>query len=374
MLPVHLALLNLTNKVNDSNSGHFFIAFVSGNKQLHHGIVNEKTAICMCIDPNSANNTLYLSPSHADAYIVNRDKNKVPLPASVDETSSGSQRSCIYLILFSTRLYEISGYFTSGTKNASFSFPIQVDSISPFNVTEKDKGKTYMKTYLNETVQFISRISKPLGSMLFQWDFDDGNVTQIEKQDGTLTISHAYEKVGSFFATNSWLFLSDNQTVERFSTTFQIEVLPSRSTSVTFHGNDSLQNTTSSINFLDLLIKGRSIGYVGVMKAVHSVHSNETHIKEALLHKVYVKSKRLLERGATSAKMLLGLQSLVVFKHTFDVIAKAFPFMIYNYTFQTESPISIVKAYPMKGRAILYAREMEPSNISVAVTTWKFFI
>ena len=282
--------------------------------------MNEKTAICMCIDPGSNNSTLYLSSSHADAYIVNGDKNKVSLPASVDVTSNEGQRSCIYLILVCPRLYEISGYFIAGTKNTSFSFPIQVDSISPFNVTEKYKGKTYMKTYLNETVQFISRISNPIGSMLFQWDFGDGNVTQIEREDGTLTISHAYEKAGCFFATNSWLFLSDNQTVERFSITFQIEVLPSISTSVTYSGNDSLQNSPNSSSFrefsakgssighvgvnssifCEVLIIGRNIGYVDINEKIASAHSKKKHSNTAILPKIDIKGKRLMEPAVTS--------------------------------------------------------------------------
>ena len=330
--------------------------------------MNEKTAICMCMDPNSANSTLYLSSSHADAYIVNGDKNKVSLPASVDVTSNGSQRSCIYLIFVSTRLYEISGYFIAGTKNTSFSFPIQVDSISPFNVTEKDEGKTYMKAYLNETVQFISRISNPIGSMLFQWDFGDGNVTQIEREDGTLTISHAYEKAGCFFATNSWLFLSDNQTIERFAFTFKIEISPSRSTSDMMRADTYFQNSVNSSIFWEVLKRECTIGYVGVKEKIASVHSNENHSNIAILPKIDVKGRRLMKRAVTSAKISLDLQSLVVFKHTFDVIAKAFPFMIYNYTFQTESPISIIKSFPTKGRATFYVGGRQPSNISVAVT------
>ena len=342
--------------------------FLAGYEQLYHGITNEKTAICMCIDPYSSNNTLYLSSSHADAYIVNGDKNKVFFPASVDVTSNTSQRSCIYLILVSTRLYEISGYFIAGSKNTSFSFPIQVASISPFNITEKNKGEAYMKTYLHETVQFISRISRPIGSMLFQWDFDDGNVTQIEKQDGALTISHAYEKAGCFFATNSWLFLSDNQTVERFSITLQIEVLRSRSTSVMLEGEDSLQNSVVSSNFWEVSKKGHIIGYVDVSKSFPYGPSNETHIKEAFLPQTSVKSKKIVKREATSPTISLDPQSLAVFKHNFNVTARALPPMVYNFTFQTESPISIVKTFPAKGRATLNVGGRQPSNISVAVT------
>ena len=305
----------------------------------------------MCIDPNSANNTLYLSSSHADAYIVNRDKNKVPLPASVDVTSSGSQRSCIYLILFSTRRYEMSGYFIAGTKNASFSFPIQVDSISPFNVTEKDKGKTYMKTYLNETVQFISRISRSIGSMLFQWDFGDGNVTQIERQDGTLTISHAYEKAGCFFATNSWLFLSDNQTVERLSITFQIEVLPSRSTSDMLRGENYLQNSTNASIFWEALMRGCRIGYVVVVKKIPVAHSNETRVKEETFSKTGGSDKRL----KTDPKLSVDANSLVVYKHKFDVIAKVESTEVFLFTFKVDPPISIVRYFLLEGRATLYA-------------------
>ena len=330
--------------------------------------MNEKTAICTCIDPDCNNNTLYLSSNHADAYIVNGDKNNVSLPASVDVTSSGSQRSCIYLILVSTRRYQISGYFIAGLKNTSFSFPLQVASMSPFNVTEKDKGKTYMKTYLNETVQFISRISNPIGSMLFQWDFGDGNVTQIERQDGTLTIYHAYEKAGCFFATNSWLFLSDNQTVERFSITLQIEVLRSRSTSVMLEGEDSLQNSIVSSNFWEVSKKGHIIGYVDISKSFPYGPSNETHIKEVFLPQTSVKGKKIVKREATSPTLSLDPQSLAVFKHNFNVTARALPPIVYNFIFQTESPISILKTFPAKGRATLNVWGRQPSNISVAVT------
>ena len=328
------------------------ITFLLENEQLHHGIVNEKTAICMCMDPNSANSTLYLSSSHADAYIVNGDENKVPLPASVDVTSNGSQRSCIYLIFVSTRLYEISGYFIAGTKNTSFSFPIQVDSISPFNVTEKDEGKTYMKTYLNETVQFISRISKPIGSMLFQWDFGDGNVTQIEREDGTLTISHAYEKAGCFFATNSWLFLSDNQAVERFSITFQIEVLPSNSTSVTYSGNDSLQNSANSSSFREFSTKGSSIGYVGVMRMITSIPSKEWYTNEVM--------------SLTHLNLWVHPRSLVVYKHSFDLIADLHVGAMYF--FQANLPFSLIKTSTDSNFATVYVAGRSPSLVSVVAS------
>ena len=336
---------------------YYQTAFLSGNGQLYYGILNEKTAICMCIDPNSANNTLYLSSSHADAYIVNGDKNKVPLPASVDVTSSESQRSCIYLILVSTRRYQISGYFIAGLKNTSFSFPIQVASISPFHVTKKDEGKKYMKTYLGETVQFISRISNPIGSMLFRWDFGDGNVTQIERQDGTLTLSHAYEKAGCFFATNSWLFLSDNQTVERFSITLQIEALPSRSASDMLKGEEnSLQNGTDSSNFREVLMKGRSIGYVGVMKKSLSSHSNETHTNGANVFEFFTLS------------MVLDSKSLIVHKHKFEVIVTSSPPKHLIYSFMTPLPNVVVVSSPMSNRATIQVWSSETSYVKVATT------
>ena len=329
----------------------------SGNRQLYYGIANEKTAVCMCTHPDCNNNTLYLSSSHADAYIVNGDKNKVPLPASVDVTSSESQRSCIYLILVSTRRYQISGYFIAGLKNTSFSFPIQVASISPFNVTKKDEGKKYMKTYLGETVQFISRISKPIGSVLFQWDFGDRNVTQIEKQDGTLTISHAYEKAGCFFAMNSWLFLSDNQTVERFALAFQIEVLQTRPASDMLKGEENyLQNGTDASNFREVLMKGRSIGYVGVVKKSLSFYSNETHISGSNVFK-YV-----------DVFIVLGPQSIVVYKHFFDVMATVFPPLPVFYNFTTPAPNKVVKSSPLSNRATIYTGSLMSSQVKVTVT------
>ena len=184
-----------------------------GQERQHHGIVHTKTPICVLYGLRDDAPLLALQSSYTTLQLISNGQ-IVDLQTVINIPSAALEenRYCIYLRFEEIKTYEITATLQCGDHSINFALTFNSISTSNDDLLHSlyDGASNKIMHNVSNVIFLSSEIHKFKETVLFQFDFGDGEVAIYESQSGITEARHNYLEPGIFEIT--WTAIFENYT------------------------------------------------------------------------------------------------------------------------------------------------------------------